>query len=60
MTQWRLDIPDLLGRRLRRTSRSARVAQPADIADAISVLASGQLGYMNGNALIVDGGWTAV
>jgi NAD(P)-dependent dehydrogenase (short-subunit alcohol dehydrogenase family) len=59
MTQWRLDIPEL------RTKVEAniplgRVAQPVDIADAISVLASGRLGYMTGHALLIDGGWTAL
>jgi NAD(P)-dependent dehydrogenase (short-subunit alcohol dehydrogenase family) len=36
------------------------VAQADDIADAISVLASGRMGYMTGHALMIDAGWTAL
>ena len=59
MTQWRLDIPELRAK-VEVNIPLGRVAQPADIADAICVLASGRLGYMNGHALVVDGGWTAI
>lgn len=59
MTQWRLDVPELRAK-VEGNIPLGRVAQPTDIADAISVLASGRLGYMNGHALIVDGGWTAL
>lgn len=58
MTQWRLDVPELRAE-VESHIPLARVAQPAEIADAISVLASGRLGYMTGHALLVDGGWTA-
>jgi len=58
MTQWRLDQPDL---RARVESRIpiGRVAQPDDIADAVSVLASGRLAYANGSAIVLDGGWSS-
>lgn len=59
MTRWRLDIPELRAQ-VESNIPLGRVAQPADIADAVSVLASDRLSYMNGNALIVDGGWTAL
>ena len=59
MTQWRLDIPELLAK-VEANIPLGRVAQPAEIADAISVLASGRLGYMTGHALLIDGGWTAL
>lgn len=59
MTQWRLDIP-----KLRAAVESkiplGRVAQPDEIADAISVLASPRLSYMTGAAFVIDGGWTTL
>jgi NAD(P)-dependent dehydrogenase (short-subunit alcohol dehydrogenase family) len=59
MTQWRLDQPDLRAS-IESVVPLGRVAQPADIADAIAVLASGRMSYMTGHALVVDGGWTAM
>ena len=59
MTQWRLDVPELRSR-VEANIPIGRVAQPPEIADAISVLASGRLGYMTGHALLIDGGWTAL
>jgi NAD(P)-dependent dehydrogenase (short-subunit alcohol dehydrogenase family) len=59
MTQWRLDIPEL---RTAVESRIpiGRVAQPDEIADAISVLVSPRLSYLTGAAFVIDGGWTAL
>lgn len=59
MTHWRLQQPDLRADVERRIP-SGQVAQPDDVADAIAVLAAGRLHYMNGAALVVDAGWTAV
>ncbi|MDP9220495.1 MAG: SDR family oxidoreductase [Actinomycetota bacterium] len=59
MTQWRLDVPELKAR-VERNIPMGRVAQPEEIADAISVLASGRMAYMTGHALLIDGGWTAL
>ncbi|NMO92086.1 SDR family NAD(P)-dependent oxidoreductase [Actinomycetospora sp. TBRC 11914] len=58
MTQWRLDVPELAAQ-VEANIPLGRVAEPDEVADAISVLASGRMGYMTGHALVVDGGWTA-
>lgn len=58
MTQWRLDQPELRARTETQIPMG-RVAAPEEIADVVSVLASGRLGYANGAALVIDGGWTA-
>ncbi len=57
MTKWRLDQPELRAAVEARIP-VGRVAQPADIAEAITLLASGRLSYMTGHGLVVDGGWT--
>lgn len=55
MTAWRLDKPDLRATVEARIPLG-RVAQPKDIASAISLLASDQFSYVNGHAMVVDGG----
>ena len=57
MTKWRLDQPDLRAAVEARIPMG-RVAQPGDIAEAITLLASGRLSYMTGHGLVVDGGWS--
>lgn len=59
MTQWRLDVPELRAG-VEANIPLGRVAQPEEIADAIALLASDRLTYLNGHALVVDGGWTAL
>jgi len=59
MTQWRLDQPELRAR-MEAQIPMGRVANPDEIADAVSVLASGRLGYANGSAIVIDGGWTSL
>jgi NAD(P)-dependent dehydrogenase (short-subunit alcohol dehydrogenase family) len=59
MTQWRLDQPELRAR-VEAQIPMGRVADPDEIADAVSVLASGRLGYANGSAIVIDGGWTSL
>jgi NAD(P)-dependent dehydrogenase (short-subunit alcohol dehydrogenase family) len=59
MTQWRLDSPELRAAVEARIP-AGRVAQPDEIADAVSVLASPRMEYLTGAAFVVDGGWTAV
>ena len=36
----------------------ARMGQPEDIANAVVFLASGKAGYITGQTIVVDGGWT--
>ncbi|WP_006247642.1 SDR family NAD(P)-dependent oxidoreductase [Mycolicibacterium tusciae] len=57
MTQWRLNQPALRSA-IEAEIPMGRVAQPDEIADAVAVLASNRLGYMTGQTLVVDGGWT--
>lgn len=58
MTQWRLDVPELRAQ-VESMIPMGRVARPEQIADAVSALASDRLAYMTGQALVIDGGWTA-
>ncbi len=58
MTSWRLDQPDLLAEVERRIP-AGRVASPAEIAEAVALLASGRLTYLTGHPLVIDGGMSA-
>jgi NAD(P)-dependent dehydrogenase (short-subunit alcohol dehydrogenase family) len=58
MTSWRLDQPDLRAE-VEGKIPVGRVATPDEIADAVALLASGQLGYMTGHPLVIDGGMSA-
>ncbi|TNC28252.1 SDR family NAD(P)-dependent oxidoreductase [Amycolatopsis alkalitolerans] len=55
MTAWRLDQPDLRAAVLADIPMG-RVAGPDDIAEAVVLLATGRLGYLNGHPLVLDGG----
>lgn len=57
MTLWRLNDPDLRAQ-VESKIPMARVAQPEEIAEAITLLASERLAYMTGHAFVVDGGWS--
>lgn len=59
MTSWRLDQPDLRAEVEARIP-AGRVAAPTEIAEAVALLASGRLGYMTGQPLVVDGGMSAL
>jgi NAD(P)-dependent dehydrogenase (short-subunit alcohol dehydrogenase family) len=58
MTAWRLDDPEL-GPRATAPIPIGRVAQPAEIAEAVAMLASEKLAYVTGLALVIDGGMTS-
>lgn len=58
MTSWRLDDPEL-GPRVTAPIPMGRVAQPAEIAEAVAMLADDRLAYVNGLALVIDGGMTS-
>lgn len=58
MTSWRLDDPEL-GPRATAPIPMGRVAQPAEIAEAVGMLASDKLAYVTGLALVIDGGMTS-
>lgn len=58
MTRWRLDDPEL-GPAVLAGIPQGRVAAPAEVAEAVGLLAGGALAYMNGAMLVLDGGWTA-
>lgn len=59
MTAWRLDQPDLRAA-MEAKVPLGRVAAPDDIAEAITLLATGRMAYMNGSAVVIDGGWTSI
>ncbi len=59
MTAWRLDVPELR-EAIETKVPLGRVAAPDDIAEAITLLATGRLSYMNGSAVVLDGGWTSI
>jgi NAD(P)-dependent dehydrogenase (short-subunit alcohol dehydrogenase family) len=59
MTKWRLDQPELRAE-VESKIPLGRVAQPAEVAEAIALLASDRLLYVTGHALVLDGGWTAL
>ena len=47
-------------RRLEAKTVLGRVGQPADLAGALLLLASEASGYITGQAIIIDGGWTTI
>ena len=59
MTAWRLDQSELR-EAMEAKVPLGRVAAPEEIADAITLLATGRLAYMNGSAVVLDGGWTSI
>jgi NAD(P)-dependent dehydrogenase (short-subunit alcohol dehydrogenase family) len=43
----------------KRNVPAKRRGSPQEVGDAVVFLASEQAGYINGQALAIDGGWTA-
>lgn len=59
MTRWRLADPDLHAAVIAKTP-AGRVASADEVAQAMALMVGGELPYMNGAMLVLDGGWTAV
>ena len=59
MTRWRLEDPDLEAAVLAKIP-AGRVATTGEVAQAVALMVRGELPYMNGAMLVLDGGWTAV
>jgi NAD(P)-dependent dehydrogenase (short-subunit alcohol dehydrogenase family) len=59
MMAWRLDQPELR-EKIESQIPMGRTAQPEEIAEAITLLAIGKMAYMNGTAVVLDGGWTSL
>jgi NAD(P)-dependent dehydrogenase (short-subunit alcohol dehydrogenase family) len=59
MTRWRLQDPDLEAAVLAKIP-AGRVATTGEVAQAVALMVRGELPYMNGAMLVLDGAWTAV
>jgi NAD(P)-dependent dehydrogenase (short-subunit alcohol dehydrogenase family) len=59
MTRWRLEDPDLEAAVLAKIP-AGRVATTGEVAQAVALMVRGELPYMNGAMLVLDGAWTAV
>jgi NAD(P)-dependent dehydrogenase (short-subunit alcohol dehydrogenase family) len=59
MTRWRLDQPDLRAQVLSRIPQN-EIGTADDVAAAVEFLVSDNARYMNGSALVLDGGLSAV
>lgn len=59
MTHWRLQDRELHAAVIAKTP-AGRIATAAEVAQAVALMVGGELPYMNGAMLVLDGGWTAV
>ncbi|HEY2013464.1 MAG TPA: SDR family NAD(P)-dependent oxidoreductase [Bryobacteraceae bacterium] len=59
MTQRNIDAGNVNEAQIKGRIPLGRLAQPADVADAVSFLLSEKAGFITGHSLYVDGGWLA-
>ena len=59
MTQRNIAAGNVNEREIKARIPLGRLAQPADVADAVSFLLSDKAGFITGHSLYVDGGWLA-
>ncbi len=59
MTQRNIEAGNVNEEQIKRRIPLGRLAQPADVADAVSFLLSEKASFITGHSLYVDGGWLA-
>jgi len=59
MTQRNIAAGNVSREAIERRIPLGRLAQPGDVADAVSFLLSDRAGFITGQSLYVDGGWLA-
>jgi NAD(P)-dependent dehydrogenase (short-subunit alcohol dehydrogenase family) len=59
MTKRNIAAGNISEEQIKRRIPLGRLAQPADVADAVSFLLSERAGFITGHSLYVDGGWLA-
>ena len=59
MTQRNIAVGNVNEAQIKARIPMGRLAQPADVADAVAFLLSGQAAFITGQSLYVDGGWLA-
>jgi NAD(P)-dependent dehydrogenase (short-subunit alcohol dehydrogenase family) len=52
------EVPEVLDKMMQALAAAARVGKPEEVAAAIHFLASDDASYINGQSIIVDGGWS--
>ena len=59
MTLRNIEAGNVNEAQIKKRSPLGRLAQPADVADAVLFLLSGKASFITGHSLYVDGGWLA-
>jgi NAD(P)-dependent dehydrogenase (short-subunit alcohol dehydrogenase family) len=59
MTQRNIEAGNINETQIKARIPLGRLAQPTDVADAVSFLLSDQASFITGQSLYVDGGWLA-